>query len=147
MKTVLSGKNIENLGIDTSPFIYFIENHPEYGSAVREVFAAIDSGSLKGFTSVITLTELLSKPLHLGQTALVAEYRVLLETGRHFKLIPIDSAIAYHAAELRQKYALRTPDALQIASALAADCDAFLTNDKKLAAVKELDVLVLKDLI
>lgn len=41
---------------------------------------------------------------------------------------------------------LRTPDALQIAAALVAGCEAFLTNDAGLKRVTELRVLVLDEL-
>jgi predicted nucleic acid-binding protein len=41
---------------------------------------------------------------------------------------------------------LRTPDALQIATALEAGCEAFLSNDAGLRRVTELRVLILDDL-
>ncbi|MBK9715381.1 MAG: PIN domain-containing protein [Kouleothrix sp.] len=59
---------------------------------------------------------------------------------------PIDAVVADQAAELRASYGLRTPDALQIAAALAAGCTAFLTNDARLQRVTELRVLVLDEL-
>jgi predicted nucleic acid-binding protein len=36
-------------------------------------------------------------------------------------------------------------DAVQIAAALDAEADAFLTNDKKLSGIKEIRILVLND--
>jgi len=41
---------------------------------------------------------------------------------------------------------LRTPDALQIATALNAGCTAFLTNDFRLQLVTEIRVLVLDEM-
>ncbi|NJN57209.1 MAG: type II toxin-antitoxin system VapC family toxin [Leptolyngbyaceae cyanobacterium SL_5_9] len=43
--------------------------------------------------------------------------------------IEITSAIAKHAAEIRGRYNLQLSDAFQIATALEAGCEAFLTND------------------
>ena len=40
---------------------------------------------------------------------------------------------------------LKTVDAVQIAAALDADADAFLTNDKKLPGIKEIRILILSD--
>jgi predicted nucleic acid-binding protein len=37
--------------------------------------------------------------------------------------------VSQKAADIRVRYGLKLPDALQIASALVAGCDAFLTND------------------
>jgi predicted nucleic acid-binding protein len=54
--------------------------------------------------------------------------------------------MAERAAELRASYGMRLPDALQIAAALGERCDAFLTNDRRLARVTEIRVLVLDDL-
>ena len=36
-------------------------------------------------------------------------------------------------------------DAVQIAAALDAEADAFLTNDKKLSGIKEIKIIVLSD--
>jgi len=58
----------------------------------------------------------------------------------------IDAETAKRAATLRAKYNLRTPDALQVATALEFDCQAFLTNDIALKRVTELRVLILDEL-
>ena len=44
-------------------------------------------------------------------------------------------------------YNIRLPDALQIAAALAAGCEAFLTNDGGLKRVSEIKVLVVSELV
>ena len=51
-----------------------------------------------------------------------------------------------HAAKLRARHNLALADALQFAVALAANCQAFLTNDKRLKRVSELSVLVVDEL-
>jgi predicted nucleic acid-binding protein len=137
---------ITALGFDTSPFIYFIERHPGYLDVVREVIRRIDAGVVRGYSSVVTLIEVLTQPKRTGNTAIEREYRDLLLHGRHFELIGIDVLIAEQAAVLRASYALRTPDALQIAAALHVGCQAFLTNDLTLKRVTDLKVLVLDEL-
>jgi predicted nucleic acid-binding protein len=137
---------VARLGFDTSPFIYFIERHPNYVSLLREIFRRVDSGSITGCSSVVTVTEVLTRPKQLGDTALVQEYRSLLLQGRNFSVVPVDAAIAELAADLRASYRLRTPDALQIATAIQAGCKAFLTNDGALQRVDTLRVLLLDKL-
>lgn len=66
--------------------------------------------------------------------------------SENFALVPIDYAIAEQAADLRARYNLRTPDALQIAAALSAGCQAFATNDRQLQRVTELSIVILDDL-
>ncbi|MBD3305299.1 PIN domain-containing protein [candidate division KSB3 bacterium] len=139
-------KGITVLGFDTSPFIYFVEEQPNYLDVMREIIRRIDKGILFGYSSVITLTEVLVQPKKLGKTTLEQEYRALLQQSRNFDLVRIHETIAEEAAALRARYAIRTPDALQIAAAIEAGCQAFLTNDKRLQSISELTILLLDDI-
>ncbi|NOT55363.1 MAG: PIN domain-containing protein [Deltaproteobacteria bacterium] len=134
------------LGFDTAPLIYFVERHPTYVDIVREFVQRVDTGAVLGYSSMVTLTEVLTQPKQKGNTTVEQEYRDLLLQSRNFKLLPIDSTIAERAADLRARYRFRTPDALQIAAALASGCQAFLTNDPPLKRAVELRVIVLDDL-
>lgn len=55
--------------------------------------------------------------------------------------------MAVLAAELRARYMLRTPDAIQVAASLHAGCEAFLTNDADLRRVTELRIVLVSDLV
>lgn len=125
------------VGLDTSPFIYFAERNLFYVDVMREIFKRLTDGDFKACSSVITLTEVLVQPLRQKNQILANEYRDLLYNGINFKLLPLNSLIAEHAAELRAKYNLRTPDALQISTALENGCDAFLCNDKNLKKLRK----------
>jgi len=138
--------NVNLVGLDTSPFIYFVERHPLYVDVMREVFRRITDGDLKASSSVITLTEVLVQPLRQKDKTLADKYRNLLYKAANFKLLPISFLVSETAAELRAKYNLRTPDALQIAAALENGCEAFLCNDNGLKRVTELKVLILDEL-
>jgi predicted nucleic acid-binding protein len=70
----------------------------------------------------------------------------VLLRSREFHVLGLSTAAAERAADLRARYRLLTPDALQIAVALEAGCEAFLTNDLMLKRVTELRVLVLDEL-
>ncbi|MFP4306371.1 MAG: type II toxin-antitoxin system VapC family toxin [Desulfococcaceae bacterium] len=138
---------IERIGFDTSPIIYFAELHPVYFPLVRHVIRRIDEGNLKGFGSVVTLTQVLVLPRREGRRDLENQYRDILQNSRNFELVAIDAEIAEQASDLRCRHNLRTPDALQVSAALSRDCDAFLTNDKKLKKIDNLKVLVLDDFV
>lgn len=144
VEAALSG--VTRLGLDTAPIIYLIERHPVFGDTARAVFDRIAAGPLEAYTSVITLTEVLTVPIRNGDTATETLYRTRLLFSRNLTTLSAIPAIAERAAELRARYNLRTPDALQIATALHARCEAFLTNDKRLQRVTELAILVLEDL-
>ena len=51
--------------IDTAPIIYYIEAHPQFGALAKDVVDAFQSGTLRAFSSVITLAEVLPKPVEL----------------------------------------------------------------------------------
>lgn len=138
---------ITQLGIDTAPLIYFIERHPTYLELMRYLINRLDEGQIEGYTSVITLTEVLILPKQRHDSKLEGLYRELLQSSRHFTLLPVTTDIAELAAQLRACYTIKTPDALQIATAILTNCQAFLTNDKRLKVVKELPMLVLDELI
>ena len=68
------------------------------------------------------------------------------ELLRNIRLIEISEDIADRAGKLRGKYPnLKTIDAIQISSAIEINADIFLTNDKKLKKIKEINLLVLKE--
>ena len=48
---------------------------------------------------------------------------------------PLDARVFNLATELRAQYRLKTPDALHLAAAISSDCDAFWSNDERLAKV------------
>ena len=113
---------------------------------MREIFKRIDTAALVGHCSTVTLTELLTQPKRTQKTQLENEYRNLLMHSRNLTLVSITPEIAETVAELRARYRLRPPDALQVAAALESRCEALLTNDTDLQRVKELRVLVLDKL-
>lgn len=139
-------QGVKRLGFDTAPIIYFVEANPRYDALLVPVFQRISTGALVGVTSVVSLTEVLVYPLRLGRNDMAQQYRLLLQQSDYFELIDITPAIAEYAADLRARYNLRTPDALQLAGAIRRGCDAFLTNDANLQRVSELRVLTLDTL-
>ena len=134
----------QRLFLDTAPIIYYVEKHPSYFAMVRPIFDRIDQGKLTMTTSPITLAECLVHPYQMGHLDAVQIFSELLTNQMHF--VWIDETIATRSAELRAHYHLHLPDALQIAVALHASCDAFLTNDKALKQVTELRILVVDEL-
>lgn len=142
---VLSG--VRRLGCDTAPLIYLMESHADFGPPMVEVARRVDEGVFELVCSTITLTEVLTRPMRVGREDLVDAYRALLEHHGHVALVDIDPEVAVRAAELRARHSLRTPDALQIAAAIHAGCDAFLTNDRDLARVDEIAVVLVSDLL
>lgn len=135
------------IGLDSAIFIYFIERNSLYHPIVRPLFQAIADGRLFGVTSGLTLMETLVAPLRVGNAVIAHQYERLLTRGGNLRLVPLDFGLLRAAAHVRATTRLKTPDAIQIASALSAGCPAFLTNDGRIPSLPGLHVFQLEDYI
>lgn len=133
------------VGLDTAIFIYFIEAHPRFLPLLEPVFTAIDAGSIEGVTSDVTLLETLVDPYRANDIPLAERYEAILTRSRGIRLIEVRRAVIRTAAQLRAGLRMKTPDALQLAAALAAHCTTFLTNDRELPPVSGPRILQLRD--
>jgi len=93
------------------------------------------------------MTELLVPSYRDGEEHKVDEFYGLLSTYPNLRWIAPDLETADLAARLRAAYKLRTPDALQAATALRAQATGFITNDSVFARIKEFEIVVLDQLL
>jgi predicted nucleic acid-binding protein len=135
------------VGLDTAPLIYFIEENPNYLNVTNAFFEALFHGEFSVVTSVLTITEVLVYPLRQGNTILAQQYHDILFNSQGLTTIEVFPKIAETAAQLRANYNLRTPDAIQIATAISGGASFFVTNDARLPSFPGLPVLVLEQLI
>jgi predicted nucleic acid-binding protein len=132
-----------DVAIDTATFIYFIEEHPKFLPIVRPLFVEADRGMRRLVTSALTLLEVLVVPYRAGDGPLAVRYEALLTRSQGVQLIDVSREQLKSAAQLRAVTGVKTPDALQIAAALAARCRTFVTNDRRLPQIPGLRVLEL----
>jgi predicted nucleic acid-binding protein len=137
---------IEALGddpvaVDTSIFIYLIEEHPRFLSHIRPIFQEADLGNRTLVTSALTLLEVLVVPYRAGNRLLARQYEALLARGRGVRLVELTHGQLRVAAELRAVTRMRTPDALQVAAAMSSGCTVFLTSDRRVPSVPGLRVV------
>lgn len=134
------------IGLDTPIFIYFLENNARYGPLAQLTLNGIEKGKWQGVTSTITLMEITVRPWQLGRESAAREYEAVLVHFPNLSVVDVDRNVARAAAQLRAKYNVTPPDALQVAASLSFGAKAFLTNDKRLARLQELiDVIVMDD--
>ena len=131
--------------LDTVPIIYYVEDVAPYRRMIDYVVKRVMGGSLGLVTSSITLAECLVHPLRRGDVALANRFRMAISRGMNTRYVGVDPVVE-QAALLRARHNLSLTDALQVASAIAEGCDAFLTNDRDLARLPGLRVLVLADI-
>ena len=131
--------------MDTSIFIYFVEQHPQYHPLCEIIFEAVETGKNKATTSALTQLEILVQPYRRQLDDLVLKFSGLLTTYPNVDWIDLDLEVADTAARLRAEYRLKTPDAIQMASALTSGATGFIGNDLVFKRVEEIDCLVLDD--
>lgn len=130
-----------SIAVDTAVFIYFIEEHPRYLPLIAPLFEEADAGKRTLVTSAITLLEVLVVPYRAGDARLAERYESLLTQSRGVRLAEVSRDQLRAAAQLRAATGVKTPDALQIVSALSAGCRALVTNDRNLPAVPGLPIV------
>ncbi|PYX48505.1 MAG: hypothetical protein DMG79_11635 [Acidobacteria bacterium] len=119
----------QHVALDTCIFIYQWEGNPHYSPVTNLIFSSIEHSSVTAVTSTITMTELLVHPYRTDDVLKTNELIALLSTAQ--------------AAEIRALYRLRSPDALQAATAVQARASAFITNDPVFQRITKFETLIL----
>jgi predicted nucleic acid-binding protein len=135
------------IGLDTSVFIFQVEENPRYLELVNPIFVWLEGSKAQAVTSTITMLELLVQPYRLSDIDRVNKFYALLSTYPHLQWTAPTLEISDLAAQLRAEYHLRTPDALQAATALACQATGFISNDPVLQRVVGLEVVILDKLL
>jgi len=124
--------------VDTAPWIYLLQDHPDFAPRFAPLFAAADAGRLQLALTTVTMAEVLTGPIKAGQLALAKRYEMAL--GQYAEM-PLTAAVAALAAQLRVQYSLKLPDAVQLATALDMGAAALITHDRDFARVQGLPIL------
>jgi predicted nucleic acid-binding protein len=120
--------------VDTNPIIYVLEKHP-LAKRYHALFAGVAEGRFEAVISPVTLSEIAAGPLSQGNRILAERYRILLTCGEGWTFHPLDADTAMLAAEMRVKYRLRLPDAIQAATAIRTGCQYLITHDRDFSGI------------
>jgi predicted nucleic acid-binding protein len=135
------------IALDTSIFIYHLEPNPKYLAYTDLIFSWIERSESKAITSTITMTELLVLPYREDDEQRADDFYGLLTTYPNLAWIAPDLEMAELAARIRALHRLRTPDALQAATAVRAEASGLITNDAVFKRIEGLQTLVLDELL
>lgn len=131
------------VGLDANIFSYHFHQDPLFGPLTKEIFDLLSLNRLRAVTSIITLIEILSVK---ASSVKIKGLKKLFSEIPNLAVVEVDEEIADKTALIRRNYGFRTPDAIQLATALRAKAKVFITNDETLKKLKELKVILLKDL-
>ena len=137
------------VGVDSGVLIYHLEDTEPYSELTEAAFGEVAAGAIRAVVSTISAAEVLVKPFVEGKGDVIATFERFILSLPALSLVPPDYETAKDAARLRARYALRTPDALLVATARRHAARAFVTNDDGLRRVKGegVAILVLDDYV
>lgn len=93
------------------------------------------------------MTEVLVGPYRRSDERIAAELYALLSSYPNLEWVAPSIEIAAQAARLRASHGLRTPDAIQSATAAHAGATGLITNDSAFGRVPAFETLVLERLL
>lgn len=132
-----------SIALDASALIYFVEGSTSLRERIAcRLDAALANPTGQLMASRIARLECRVKPLRAGNTALLDEHEDVFGAAR-FVLLDVRASVLDRATELRAAHGFKTPDAIQLASAIEAGADAFLTGDVGLTKCPGLNVELL----
>ena len=134
------------LFFDTAPFIYLFEKNEAFSGPVEKLLDAIFAANAQIATSLITYMEIGAAPAKAGNERLKAKYREYFTNSEGVSLQPMNLAIADETIRFRAEYNLKTPDAIQLATANYCGADFVLTNDQAWRQITELDIVLVSEL-
>jgi predicted nucleic acid-binding protein len=135
------------IALDTSVFIHQLEANPRYVGLTDLIFTWLLQLSHTGITSTITMTELLVPAYKGSSEARVDQFYGLFASYPNLEWIAPSLEIADTAARLRAQHGMRTPDALQAATAVHAHATGLVTDESIFERVQAFETMVLDGLL
>lgn len=138
-------KKVKIIALDSLCFIYYFEDAAPYASLLEDIFLGVKGKTL--VSSTLTLSELLAKKEIVESESKMILLKTAFLTVPNLQIVPPSIEIAENAALLKIKYNLTLPDAIHLTTAISQKADIFITNDKKFKRVKEIKVVLLKEIL
>lgn len=121
------------IALDSNIFIYALENQEELGNLSRNLFSELNKPNYQLLTSVLTVQEVLVGAYKENLGSKVTEYLEFISGGGKITIVDFTREIAIISAQVRADHPkVKTPDAIQLATAISQDAKIFYTADKKL---------------
>ncbi len=128
-----SQRAYQRVALDTNLIIYALEDAVPYRELARHVFVFLERGLMTGIASTIVQAEVLVGPLMQRRRRDLERAEMIFRNLPNLVVMDCDREIARRAAEVRAASRMPLPDAIIIATALQARCDALIGNDARMA--------------
>jgi predicted nucleic acid-binding protein len=139
----------KSVSVDSSFFIYHLENIKPYNELTSITIEKISSGKLFCNISALVISELFVRPFKDNNFKNINLFEKFIRTFPNSKICDLDFDIAKLSAKIRAQSSLKTPDAILLATAIISGSDIFITNDLNLKKFSDnkLQILAMEDYI
>jgi len=127
--------------------LHFFEGRTPWDVLVSAVIQVAENRNLSIILSSLGYAEVLCGYYQAGEPDAAKEFNRFLFQLPQCEIISIDSTLGDRAAQLRAKYRLKLPDAIQLAVMEKTGAGAFITNDKDFRTVKDFPIIFLDDFV
>jgi predicted nucleic acid-binding protein len=128
--------------LDSVIVIYFVEGPAPFQTRAQAHLTRLRATGDQPVISDLVRLECWVKPFRLKDAALRADYDKFFAAADVIHA-PLHSPAYERAAQIRADWKFRLGDSLNLAAAVEAKCDRFLTNDHRLKAFPDIAVEVL----
>ena len=132
---------------DSNIFIYFLDGHPVYFSAVARLLNACLTREIFGATGDVAVAEVMVDAYKQTDVGLIARFKQFFGQEQFLSIAGHNTTVFDDAAQLAARNGLKFVDALHLATATSIGCTAFVTNDRRIASIERVQVVQLADFI
>lgn len=130
----------ERIHVDASVLALHLLAHPRYTPLTRTLFSLLSHDQVRASTSAVSVYQLLVEAYRRGEGDTARTVEQCLTTVPGLEVIPVTSAIARQAAEVRAQLGGNAERAIQIATALGGKAQIYLTQHSSFRRVAGMKV-------
>lgn len=120
--------------VDANVLIYFVEGAQAFRVGARRLFAETALRGAVIVTSELSIAECLHGAYKRNDDTLAGNYRELFGAQSLIALVPVSAPLLDSSARLGAALAVKTLDAIHVASAVQIDAEYLVTNDRSMRA-------------
>jgi predicted nucleic acid-binding protein len=129
--------------LDSCVVIYLVEKREPWCTRIRRGLLPEEAPLPEVCFTDLTRMECRVGPVAKDDTDALAEYDKFFAAPQ-YQHVSMNTLVFDLATDFRAHHQLKTPDALHLAAALNAGCDAFWTNDRRLESTAKGRITVVK---
>jgi uncharacterized protein len=135
-----------HVAIDSNVLIYLLEGVGPRADAAAVVVDAVARGGTDGILASVAIAEILVPAATANDGVGFEEVAATLR-DLGFRIIALDASVAEDVAWIRGRSGIPIADAIHLACARSAGATIFLTNDRRIPVLPQLEVAILDDLV